>query len=444
MSKTVVLPQSDSPSVVASVSFWQAFRFWLKLGFISFGGPAGQIAMMHQELVDNRRWISEGRFLHALNFCMVLPGPEAQQLATYIGWLMHKTWGGVIAGVLFILPSLVLLIALAWIYLVWGDVAVVAGIFYGIKPAVAAIVLQAAHRIGSRALKNGAYWAIAAAAFVAIFALNVPFPLIVLAAALVGFIGGRLAPTIFGKADAHRAQSHPGGAAIIDDTTPIPAHAIFSWRRTSQVLIAGMLLWLVPMAALTLMLGWAHPLTQMSWFFTKAALMTFGGAYAVLPYVYQGAVTHYGWLTAGQMMDGLALGESTPGPLIMVVTFVGFVGGYTKAVLGVDDVLLDLLVFYVIQGIDVDGFLKDLLKIRSDGRQREGDDRKAGLVARDILVHHRHGQIPVFQEQPLLLFCEGPGLFLIDRRKAFLSKGLHHSRSGVFCGFLFVLLIGSL
>ncbi|GKO05340.1 hypothetical protein NUKP99_27120 [Klebsiella variicola] len=159
MSKTVVLPQSDSPSVVASVSFWQAFRFWLKLGFISFGGPAGQIAMMHQELVDNRRWISEGRFLHALNFCMVLPGPEAQQLATYIGWLMHKTWGGVIAGVLFILPSLVLLIALAWIYLVWGDVAVVAGIFYGIKPAVAAIVLQAAHRIGSRALKNGAYWA---------------------------------------------------------------------------------------------------------------------------------------------------------------------------------------------------------------------------------------------------------------------------------------------
>ena len=340
MSKTVVLPQSDSPSVVASVSFWQAIRFWLKLGFISFGGPAGQIAMMHQELVDNRRWISEGRFLHALNFCMVLPGPEAQQLATYIGWLMHKTWGGVIAGVLFILPSLVLLIALAWIYLVWGDVAVVAGIFYGIKPAVAAIVLQAAHRIGSRALKNGAYWAIAAAAFVAIFALNVPFPLIVLAAALVGFIGGRLAPTIFGKADAHRAQSHPGGAAIIDDTTPIPAHAIFSWRRTSQVLIAGMLLWLVPMAALTLMLGWAHPLTQMSWFFTKAALMTFGGAYAVLPYVYQGAVTHYGWLTAGQMMDGLALGESTPGPLIMVVTFVGFVGGYTKAVLGVDDVLL--------------------------------------------------------------------------------------------------------
>jgi len=280
MSKTVVLPQSDSPTVVASVSFWQAFRFWLKLGFISFGGPAGQIAMMHQELVDNRRWISEGRFLHALNFCMVLPGPEAQQLATYIGWLMHKTWGGVIAGVLFILPSLALLIALAWIYLVWGDVAMVAGIFYGIKPAVAAIVLQAAHRIGSRALKNGAYWAIAAAAFVAIFALNVPFPLIVLTAAIVGFIGGRMGPAAFGNA------------------------------------------------------------TQMSWFFTKAALMTFGGAYAVLPYVYQGAVTHYGWLTAGQMMDGLALGESTPGPLIMVVTFVGFVGGYTKAVLGVDDVLL--------------------------------------------------------------------------------------------------------
>lgn len=207
MSKTVVLPQSDSPSVVASVPFWQAIRFWLKLGFISFGGPAGQIAMMHQELVDNRRWISEGRFLHALNFCMVLPGPEAQQLATYIGWLMHKPGRRHRRGA---------------VYLALAGVAHRAGVdlprlgrcrggggdFYGIKPAVAAIVLQAAHRIGSRALKNGAYWAIAAAAFVAIFALNVPFPLIVLAAALVGFIGGRLAPTIFGKADAHRAQSH--------------------------------------------------------------------------------------------------------------------------------------------------------------------------------------------------------------------------------------------
>lgn len=325
-------PQEAPPSV----SFWQAFTFWLKLGFISFGGPAGQISIMHQELVENRRWISEKRFLHALNYCMVLPGPEAQQLATYIGWLMHRTWGGVIAGVLFVLPSLFILIALSWVYIVYGDVAWVAGLFYGIKPAVTAIVLHAAHRIGSRALKNNLLWAIAAASFVAIFALNIPFPVIVLAAAVVGYLGGRFLPQYFTGSGHGSGAKKSYGAALIDDHTPTPAHALFRWSRLAVVIAAGLLLWLIPMVLLYAIYGWQHDFTQMAWFFTKAALMTFGGAYAVLPYVYQGAVGHYQWLTPTQMIDGLALGETTPGPLIMVVAFVGFVGGYVKALLGVD------------------------------------------------------------------------------------------------------------
>jgi chromate transporter len=312
----------------ATVSFWQAFIFWLKLGFISFGGPAGQISIMHQELVENRRWISEKRFLHALNYCMVLPGPEAQQLATYIGWLMHRTRGGIVAGGLFVLPSLLILIVLSWIYIAFGHVTLVAGLFYGIKPAVTAIVLQAAHRIGGRALKNKVLWAIAAAAFIAIFALNLPFPLIVLAAGLIGYIGGRVAPDVFQLGGGHGKADKSFGPAIIDDDTPTPEHARFSWGRLTRIAIAGALLWVIPMALLTLAYGWPHTLTQLGWFFTKAALLTFGGAYAVLPYVYQGAVGHYGWLTPTQMIDGLALGETTPGPLIMVVAFVGFVGGY--------------------------------------------------------------------------------------------------------------------
>ena len=337
MNKTELLTLAEENVKPKPVPLKEAFWFWMKLGFISFGGPAGQIAIMHQELVENRRWISESRFLHALNFCMVLPGPEAQQLATYIGWLMHRTLGGVIAGLLFILPSLFILIALSWIYIAWGDVAIIAGIFYGIKPAVAAIVLQAAHRIGSRALKHGAHWAIAAAAFVAVFALNVPFPVIVISAAITGFIGGRIAPEKFHSGSGHNKQEKAAvDAAVIDDHTPVPAHALFSWAKLLRIVAAGALLWLIPMTVLTLGLGWAHPVTQMGWFFTKAARLTFGGAYAVLPYVYQGAVVNFGWLTAGQMMDGLALGETTPGPLIMVVTFVGFVGGYTHAVFGAD------------------------------------------------------------------------------------------------------------
>ena len=331
---------ADITEPPAPVSFGQALRFWFKLGFVSFGGPAGQIALMHTELVERRRWISEQRFLHALNYCMVLPGPEAQQLATYIGWLMHKTRGGLVAGGLFVLPSLFMLIALSWLYVAWGDLPVVAGIFYGIKPAVAAIVVQAAHRIGSRALKNKGLWAIAAASFVAIFAGDVPFPVIVIGAAVIGYTWGRWRPDDF-KVGAGHSASQPGhGPALIDDDTPTPAHARFSWSGLSRVLGVGALLWALPMAWLTTMLGWGHTLTQMGWFFTKAALLTFGGAYAVLPYVYQGAVSHYGWVTPTQMMDGLALGETTPGPLIMVVAFVGFLGGYVKALFGPESLFL--------------------------------------------------------------------------------------------------------
>ena len=324
----------------APVDLAQAFWFWLRLGFISFGGPAGQISIMHQELVENRRWISEKRFLHALNYCMVLPGPEAQQLATYIGWLMHRTWGGVIAGVLFVLPSLFILIFLSWIYIAFGDVSFVAGIFYGIKPAVTAIVLQAAHRIGSRTLNNNFLWTIAIASFIAIFAMNIPFPIIVLSAAVIGYLGGRFAPAYFNSKSSHGAAKKSYGHALIDDETPTPSHAQFRWPRLISVFTAGILLWLIPFGVLFAIFGWQHDFTQMAWFFSKAALLTFGGAYAVLPYVYQGAVGHYQWLTPTQMIDGLALGETTPGPLIMVVAFVGFVGGYVKSLLGVDHMFL--------------------------------------------------------------------------------------------------------
>ena len=331
---TAPLPLTADEFAPAPITFWAAFRFWLKLGFISFGGPAGQISIMHQELVENRRWISERRFLHALNYCMVLPGPEAQQLATYIGWLMHRTWGGIVAGALFVLPSLLILIALSWIYVAFGNVPLVAGLFYGIKPAVTAIVLQAAYRIGSRALKNEWLWGIAAASFTALFALNAPFPAVIAAAAVIGYAGGRLAPKKFAIGGAQGTSSKSFGAAVIDDDTPTPAHATFNRHRFARVALVGLGLWLVPMSMLIAAYGWDHVFMQMSWFFTKAALLTFGGAYAVLPYVYQGAVVHHGWLTPAQMIDGLALGETTPGPLIMVVAFVGFVGAYVDAPFG--------------------------------------------------------------------------------------------------------------
>ena len=327
-------PDSASREPPEPPSRAEAFAFWLKLGFISFGGPAGQIAVMHEELVVRRRWISERRFLHALNYCMLLPGPEAQQLATYIGWLLHRTWGGIVAGGLFVLPSLFILIALSWIYLAFGHVPAVAGMLYGIKPAVTAIVLFAAYRIGSRALRNALLWTIAAIAFVAIFALHVPFPFIVLAAGLIGFVGGRLAPERFRTGGGHKEAGKGYGAAVIDDDMPPPRHAHFSRAHTLRLVIVGLALAGLPLGALIWAYGWTSTLTQMAWFFTKAALLTFGGAYAVLPYVYQGAVESHGWLTPVQMIDGLALGETTPGPLIMVVAFVGFVGAWAKEVFG--------------------------------------------------------------------------------------------------------------
>ena len=335
-------PENSPDTGRGAVPFSEAWRFWLKLGFISFGGPAGQIALMHSELVERRRWISERRFLHALNYCMLLPGPEAQQLATYIGWLLHRSWGGIVAGVLFVLPSFFILVALGWVYLRFGDQPLVAGLFYGIKPAVVAIVLHAAWRIGTRALKNRWMVGIAVASFVAIFVFATPFPAIVLAAALIGHFGARRAPEIF----ALGGQASPGlgsavhPPAVIDDDTPTPEHARASRSRLLRVLGMGCGLWLLAMVALLVTQGWQGTLTQMGWFFTKAALLTFGGAYAVLPYVFQGAVDTHSWVTPTQMIDGLALGESTPGPLIMVVAFVAFVGGWGQQVLGPDQLFL--------------------------------------------------------------------------------------------------------
>lgn len=330
-----------------TVSFSEALKFWLKLGFISFGGPAGQIAIMHKELVEDKRWISEKRFLHALNYCMVLPGPEAQQLAIYIGWLLHRTWGGVVAGVLFVLPSLFILIGLSYAYVMFGNVPWVAALLYGIKPAVAALVLQAVHRIGSKTLKTPRtapiLWAVAVLSFFAIYFLQIPFPVIVICAALVGILGAKFVPKQFSTSSSHGAKKSVIGEiqpAVIDDSTATPEHALFKKSRLAAVVVVGVVLWLVPMSILMAYQGWDSTLTQMAWFFTKAALLTFGGAYAVLPYVYQGAVEQFSWLTGAQMIDGLALGETTPGPLIMVVAFVAFLGGWAKEVLGPESLFL--------------------------------------------------------------------------------------------------------
>ena len=323
------MTQSTSQPTLAD-----ALRYWLKLGFISFGGPAGQIAIMHQELVEKRRWISEQRFLHALNYCMLLPGPEAQQLATYIGWLMHGNKGGIVAGALFVLPSLLIFIGLSWLYVSFGNTPILHGLLYGIKPCVTAIVLFAAWRIGSRVLKNNFLWSLAILAFVAIFFFKLPFPSIILGAALIGMVAGKLRPAWF-AAERHGKAVESYGPAVIDDLTSTPPHARFSLPRLLLIALTGVALWAAVLAWLG---GWSHTpgtLGEMGQFFTKAALLTFGGAYAVLPYVYQGAVEHYQWLTAGQMIDGLALGETTPGPLIMIVAFVGYLGGVTKEIFGV-------------------------------------------------------------------------------------------------------------
>jgi chromate transporter len=325
----MITPVDMSP-VVPSIK--QAFLYWLKLGFTSFGGPAGQIAIMHHDLVENKRWISEKRFLHALNYCMVLPGPEAQQLAIYIGWLMHRTMGGVIAGSLFVLPSLIILMALSFIYIKFGNLPAIASVLYGIKPAIVAIVIFAAYKIGSKTIKNKVLFLISALSFFGITVFKLPFPLIVFSALIVGFLVNRFYPSLSVNSG-YAASDKRYGKAIIDDDTPTPYHANFNWQRLFRILIVGLLIWTCAMSGLTLIYGWTAIYTQMAWFFTKAALLTFGGAYAVLPYVYQGAVTHFQWLTPAQMMDGLALGETTPGPLIMVVAFVGFVGGWTHDVI---------------------------------------------------------------------------------------------------------------
>jgi chromate transporter len=308
------------------VDFRDAARFWVKLGFINFGGPTGQIAIMHDELVDKRRWVSNGRFLHALNYCMLLPGPEAQQLAIYIGWLLHKVRGGLVAGVSFVLPSFFIILGLSWLYAEHGDVRWVAGIFSGLAPAVIAIVAAATIRIGRKALANGIMTAVAVAAFVSIFVLHVPFPLIVIAAALCGLIGERVRPSAFTAGAGRELEEHER-IALRDDAPPA-AHTLPTTGRFLTVLALGLAAWLLPLSLVASIRGPADTVTEEAWFFSRAALLTFGGAYAVLSYINQAAVLHYGWLQPGQMVVGLGLAETTPGPLIMVVEFVGFVGAF--------------------------------------------------------------------------------------------------------------------
>ncbi len=313
-----MMPTEDS----SMPTFSQALRYWLKLGFISFGGPAGQIAIMHKELVDKRRWISDSHFLHALNFCMLLPGPEAQQLATYLGWRLHGAKGGVAAGILFVLPSVFILIGLSWLYMAGGHLAWLAAIFHGLLGAVIAVVAEAVLRIGKKALKSPTLWLVAALSFVAIYFFHLSFVLIVLAAALLGWIGNRMLPKQFPAGKGHGAAK---------DSVPaikLPPAPKATWARTFSIMALCMLLWWLPVFTIAWWLGWSSTQAQQGLFFSKAALVTFGGAYAVLPYVAQQAVENYGWLSHPQMMSGLALAETTPGPLIMVLQFVGFVGGW--------------------------------------------------------------------------------------------------------------------
>jgi len=311
-------------------TFSEALRFWIKLGFISFGGPAGQIAIMHTELVERRRWISEARFLHALNYCMLLPGPEATQLATYVGWLLHRTWGGIVAGVLFVLPSACVLWGLSLLYVNYGNLAWVSSIFYGLKPAVASVVAAAVIQIGKRALKNEIMWSIAAIAFVAIFFVGVPFPLVIFSAAIIGLAGGKLCPDRFLVSAGDEPKTDDRGSPVLSDDAAVPSHAHPSLPRSIRLCAISLLLWWTPVVGMGAWLGWNHTLFREGLFFSKTAMVTFGGAYAVLPYVGQKAVEEYSWLTAGQMLDGLGLAETTPGPLIMVLQFVGFLGGWQQ------------------------------------------------------------------------------------------------------------------
>jgi chromate transporter len=322
-----------------SVSFAEAVKVWTRVAALSFGGPAGQIAVMHRIIVEEKRWIGENRFLHALNYCMLLPGPEATQLAIYIGWLMHRTWGGIVAGTLFVLPGIVALMALSWIYAAFGKVGIVQALFFGLKAAVLAIVLDAVVRIGRRALKNRLMLAIAAVAFVAIFFFDIPFPIIVLGAALIGFLGGRAGIESFLVASGHGAHANKAVAdaeSALGETVPPHTRPGAAWLL--KVGVVGLVLWLGPVAILVAALGREHVYTQIGIFFSKMAVVTFGGAYAVLAYVAQAAVEHYGWLAPGEMLDGLGMAETTPGPLIMVLQFVGFMAAFRHA--GLADPLL--------------------------------------------------------------------------------------------------------
>ena len=310
-------------------TFWQTVLFWLKMGLLSFGGPAGQIALMHKELVEDKRWISENRFLHALNYCMILPGPEAQQLATYIGWLLYGRWGGLVAGGLFVLPSLLLFWFLGWLYMSFGHLPTLQAILWGIKPVVVALVLAAAWRLGQKTLKNNYLRAICLSALVAIFT-GLAFVWIVLSAAIIGVLLSSWRNDIF-TSSGHGSNYKDDSLALINDKSPIPAHAQYSQRSLISTLFVGVALWATALASLSYTWGLVHLLSQVGLFFSKAALLTFGGAYAVLPYVNQAVVFDYQWLTQAQMMDGLALGESTPGPLIMIVAFVGFVAGWQQS-----------------------------------------------------------------------------------------------------------------
>lgn len=322
----------DPPSPVRTIddlSLGEAFWVWLRVAALSFGGPAGQIAMMHRILVEEKRWIGEQRFLHALNYCMVLPGPEAQQLATYIGWLMHKTRGGIVAGGLFVLPGVIAIMALSWIYALYGKLGIISALFFGLKAAVLAIVLQAVLRIGSRALKNNIMVGLAATAFLLIFFVGVPFPIIILSAGLIGYVGGRLGRPEFQVGGGHSSGK---GAVVADADTllgeALPAHARPTKIQSLRMAALWLALWLAPVAALLLLLGPTNIFSQIATFFSTMALVTFGGAYAVLAYVAQQAVDSYHWLRPGEMLDGLGMAETTPGPLIMVLQFVGFMGAY--------------------------------------------------------------------------------------------------------------------
>jgi chromate transporter len=310
------------------VSFAEAVRVWARIGLLSFGGPAGQVALMHKELVEQRRWIDEERFLHALNYCMLLPGPEAQQLATYLGWLMHKTRGGLAAGLLFVLPGFIAILVLSALYAGFRELPAVAALFFGLKAAVLAVVVEAVLRIGKRALKSRLLIAVAALAFVAIFGFDVPFPLVVLGAGLFGFVGRHVAPGAFPAPSVVKSPS--AHATVIDRMAGAGelAHTRPSWGRALKVVLVCGVLWAAPIVTLTLWLGRESVFVQEGVFFSKAAVVTFGGAYAVLVYIAQRAVDTYGWLQPGEMLDGLGLAETTPGPLIMVVQFVGFLGAF--------------------------------------------------------------------------------------------------------------------